>query len=128
LDEDEHEFFESKGDFRYMTFVAVAKENTKRLAPAIVHYDGTTRLQTIGQADNPLLYRCLKELKKQTGVAIIMNSSFNVAGYPIVDTPEDAMINFNESEADVLYLNGLRILKPKPASPRPASRLAEVAA
>ncbi len=128
LDEDEHEFFESKGDSRYMTFVARARESTKKLAPAIVHYDGTTRLQTLGQADNPLLYRCLKELKKKTGVPIIMNSSFNVAGYPIVDTPEDAMINFKESEADVLYLNGLRILKPRPLPPQPARQPAEAMA
>jgi carbamoyltransferase len=128
LDEDEHEFFESKGDFRYMTFVANAREITKRLAPAIVHYDGTTRLQTLGKADNPLLYRGLKELKKQTGVPIIMNSSFNVAGYPIVDTPEDAMINFNESEADVLYLNGLRIQKPQSCPRQPAGVLAEAMA
>jgi len=125
LAEDEHEFFESKGDFRYMTFVAKAKEVTQRCAPAIVHYDGTTRLQTLGQSDNPLLYRCLKELKKRTGVPIIMNSSFNVAGYPIVDTPEDAMINFNESEADVLYLNGLRIQKPQSLPQHPAEILAE---
>jgi carbamoyltransferase len=118
LDEDEHEFFESKGDFRYMTFVAKAKEITKKLAPAIVHYDGTTRLQTLGQADNPLLYECLKELKKKTGVPIIMNSSFNVAGNPIVDSPEDAMVNFMASEAEVLYLNGLRIENPRCASPR----------
>ncbi|HEX7654860.1 MAG TPA: carbamoyltransferase C-terminal domain-containing protein [Verrucomicrobiae bacterium] len=126
LDEDEHAFFESKGDFRYMTFVAEAKENAKRLAPAIVHYDGTTRLQTIGKADNPLLYRCLVELKKRTGVPIIMNSSFNVAGYPIVDTPEDAMINFNESQADVLYLNGLRILKNQAPAARPEPKMAAV--
>jgi hypothetical protein len=47
-----------------------------------------------------------------------MNSSFNVAGNPIVDSPEDAMVNFMASEAEVLYLNGLRIENPRCASPR----------
>lgn len=125
LAEDEHNFFECQGDFRYMTFVARAKENTKQLAPAIVHYDGTTRLQTLGRSDNPLLYRCLQELKQRTGVPIIMNSSFNVMGHPIVDTPEDAMINFNESECDVLYLNGLRIVNRRLAQKPVVRALAE---
>jgi len=94
-----------------MTFSPKVKENTKSLAPAIVHFDGTSRVQTMMESDNPVLHRVLVKIGELTGVPILMNSSFNVMNEPIIDTPEDAFRNFFNSEADVLYINGKRYEK-----------------
>lgn len=99
------------GDYNspYMTQNYLVKDITKKLAPAIVHKDGTCRAQTLKKADNPILYELLMQLKRYNQPPMLMNSSFNVAGEPIVDTPEDAKRCFLNSNADVLYLNGQRI-------------------
>ncbi len=102
--------FESGGS-PYMTFSPKVKEITKKLAPAIVHFDGTSRVQTMSDNDNHVLHKVLLEIGNITGVPILMNSSFNVMDEPIVDTPEDAFRNFFNSEADLLYINGKRYEK-----------------
>lgn len=90
----------------YMTFCAKAKDITKEKAPAIVHADGTTRVQTIKREDNPIIYDILLKLKEKIGVPIIMNTSLNVMGDPICDTIEDAIDTYKKSKADSLYING----------------------
>lgn len=97
----------------YMTFCAKAKEITKKLAPAIVHADGTTRVQTITCEDNPILYDILLQLKDKIGVPIIMNTSLNVMGDPISDTEEDAINTYKKSGADGLYINGSKYINEK---------------
>jgi carbamoyltransferase len=92
----------------YMTFNYEATELCQKLAPAIVHDDGTSRIQTLSETDNPVLYAALVELDKRGLPPIIMNSSFNVADEPIVDSPEDAHRQFKVSGADVMYINGER--------------------
>jgi len=111
------EFTEKFFDFRpggspHMTFSPKVKENTKSLAPAIVHFDGTSRVQTMMESDNPVLHRVLVKIGELTGVPILMNSSFNVMNEPIIDTPEDAFRNFFNSEADVLYINAGNLRSP----------------
>ena len=59
--------------------------------PAVVHFDGTGRLQTVTESANPRLYQLLKRFQARTGVPILVNTSFNVMGEPIVETPEDAL-------------------------------------
>lgn len=106
--EDLHDFFCTQQESPFMSFSPLAKDITRECAPAIVHYDGTSRVQTLTQETNPVLYGAIIELKKRTGIPIIMNTSFNINGEPIVDTPEDAKNNFTNSGADVLYINGER--------------------
>ncbi len=102
-----------KGSFYspYMTFAPKVKSITRKVAPAIVHFDGTSRVQTLEKSTNPFLHKLLLELEKAGLPPILMNSSFNTNGEPIVDTPEDALRTFKNSEADVLYINGKRYEK-----------------
>lgn len=106
-------YFYQDYDSPYMTFCAEAKRITKKLAPAIVHYDGTTRVQTITREDNPIIYDILLKLKEKIGVPILMNTSFNVMGDPIVDTVDDAIETYEKSNADLLYINGSKYIEKK---------------
>ncbi|MBN2052353.1 carbamoyl transferase NodU family protein [Candidatus Woesearchaeota archaeon] len=101
-------FFDTIQPSPYMTFAPMAKQITKDISPAIVHFDGTSRVQTISKDTNPIIHELLVRIKEKTGAPILMNSSFNTDGEPIVDTPVDAMRNFKSSGADILYINGER--------------------
>jgi carbamoyltransferase len=79
--------------------------------PGIVHVDGTARVQTVREATNPRLYRLLKEFDRLTGVPVLINTSFNVKGEPIVETPQDAMICFLTTGIDHLVLHDTLISK-----------------
>jgi carbamoyltransferase len=57
--------------------------------PAIIHHDGTSRVQTVSKADNPGFYELLTAWKKKTGCPILLNTSLNIKGQPMVNTPED---------------------------------------
>lgn len=92
----------------YMSFAVQAREQTRRLAPAIVHEDGTSRIQTVTAEENRMMYTLLGAIEAATGLPILMNSSFNLAGEPIVDTPEDAVEAFQKSRLDACYINGER--------------------
>jgi len=105
------EFFRTEQLSPYMTFAPRVEDITARLAPAIVHSDGTSRIQTLAETDNPVLHDLLVAVKNETGVPILMNSSLNLRGEPIVDIPEDARATFWASKADVLYVNGKRYVK-----------------
>lgn len=79
--------------------------------PAIVHVDGTARVQTVREATNPVLYRLLKEFEALTGVPVLINTSFNVKGEPIVETPRDAVICFLTTGIDDLILHDTVVSK-----------------
>ena len=81
--------------------------------PAIVHVDGTARIQTVREQDNPLLYRLLKEFDALTGVPVLLNTSFNVKGEPIVERPHDAVECFLTTGIDYLILHDLIMSKTK---------------
>ena len=68
----------------YMSFAVNAKDKVKQEAPAIVHVDGTCRVQTLKEKDNVNYYQLIKEFNNQTNVPILLNTSFNLAGLPIV--------------------------------------------
>lgn len=102
------EYFEQNYSSPYMTFCAKAKDITKEEAPAIVHFDGTTRVQTVTKEDNPIIYDILIKLKEIGKAPILMNTSFNDASEPIVDTPEDAIKTYKLSGADELYIDGVK--------------------
>ena len=94
-----------------MTFCAKAKEITKKIAPAIVHNDGTTRVQTVNKKDNPIIYDILMKLNKRINLPILMNTSFNDSHEPIVDTVEDAIKTYKNSKADSLYIDGKKFIE-----------------
>ncbi|MEX2115770.1 MAG: carbamoyltransferase [Bacteroidota bacterium] len=87
----------------YMLFVATVRED-KREIPAVTHLDGSARLQTVSRSQHPLFYDLLKEFENQTGCPVLINTSFNVRGEPIVCTPEDAWKCFLRTEMDHLVL------------------------
>tara|TARA_Y100000310_G_scaffold100506_2_gene98368 strand:+ start:6357 stop:8120 length:1764 start_codon:yes stop_codon:yes gene_type:complete len=74
----------------YMLMVYPIKEKWRKKIPAVTHVDGSGRLQTIRRKQNPLYYDLLKHFGKLTGIPILINTSFNIRGEPIVCTPEDA--------------------------------------
>ncbi len=79
--------------------------------PAITHVDYSARIQTVNSYDHPIFYELLREFKRLTGYGIIINTSFNVRGEPIVCTPEEAYKCFMRTEMDVLVLDDCLLLK-----------------
>lgn len=106
LEEDLNKYFFQNYSSPYMTFCSKAKKLTIETCPAIVHFDGTTRVQTVNEKNNKKIYNILKELKNKNMPPILMNTSFNIMGEPIVDSIEDAIKTFKQSECDTLYING----------------------
>ena len=87
----------------YMLFVHDVSEQWRGRIPAVTHVDGTARIQTV-DADKPLLQRMLTQFASTTGVPVVVNTSFNTAGRPIVDSPRDALECFGSAPIDVLAL------------------------
>ena len=79
--------------------------------PAIVHVDGTARVQTLRRETNERLYRLLKEFEALTGVPVLLNTSFNVKGEPIVETPLDAVRCFLSTGIDYLAIRDMLVAK-----------------
>ena len=103
------EYFEFD-DSEFMLFVAHATQKAIDEVPAVIHVDGTARVQTVSKTNEPF-YSALTHFHKLTGVPVLLNTSFNVAGEPIVETPQDAIRCFLGTSIDVLYLNTLKIEK-----------------
>lgn len=106
--EDCAEYFDIEGESPFMLLVADAKKPDE--VPATIHIDNTARVQTVTKEDNGIFYDLIKDFKELTGVPVILNTSFNDAGEPIVETPEDAIICFLKTEMDYLVL-GNRLIK-----------------
>ena len=92
----------------YMLNVFRAKEITKKLAPAVVHIDGTSRVQTVSERNNQKFYNLINEFYKLTEVPILLNTSFN-KNEPIVCTPEDAINCFKNTKLDILVIQNFII-------------------
>ena len=131
LDDEVNNFFEHEGSSPYMLIVAdIKKELRKELddkqkqlfgidklkiprstLPAITHVDYSARLQTVHHDTNPKMHKLLKEFKKVTNCPVLVNTSFNVRGEPIVNTPEDAYRCFMRTEMDYLAIGGYLLNK-----------------
>jgi carbamoyltransferase len=109
------EWFEIEGDSPYMLLVAQVREG-KRVIPSVTHVDNSARLQTVTRDENPLYYDLIREFDKITGVPIVINTSFNVRGEPIVCTPHDAYLCFMRTNMDHLVL-GHHLLDKKRQTP-----------
>ncbi len=86
----------------YMSFALKIKEEKRSLIPAIVHYDGTARLQTVNKKLSPWYYSFIEKWEKMTGIPILINTSFNDSE-PIVETPTDALACFLKTQIDYVY-------------------------
>jgi len=113
LAERARDIFEGEMDSPFMLMAMKVKPAWKDKIPAIVHVDGTARVQTVREDQNPKLHRLLKEFEKITGVPVLVNTSFNVKGEPIVETPLDALNCFLGTGIDYLALHDMLIEKNK---------------
>jgi carbamoyltransferase len=104
LEEDVASYFHFSGSSPFMTFVCRVREEQRETIPAVTHVDGTARIQTVSRSHNPRYWKLLNEFKALTGVPVLLNTSFNVQGEPIVCTPEDAVACFLRTELDYLVL------------------------
>lgn len=94
LKERVQDWFETSNDefeSPFMLRVCRFKEDKMNMLPAVTHVDGTGRVQTVTEKDNGFYYLIVKEFYKRTGVPVLVNTSFNIMGEPIVETPEDAL-------------------------------------
>ncbi len=96
---------------RYMLYVVPVRESKQNTVPAITHVDGTGRLQTVFSEHSPRYYRLIERFGQATGVPILLNTSFNLKGEPIVTTPREAFSTFSKSGMDALVLGNYMIEK-----------------
>jgi carbamoyltransferase len=89
------------------------RQQARRSIPATVHIDGSARPQAVSRATTPRYWRLIDTFRQRTGVPAVMNTSFNLAGEPIVHTPGDAISSFARSEMDVLAVEDYLIEKPR---------------
>lgn len=131
LDEDAAQYFDLKQASPYMLLTAQVNKAVRSEIPpnysflnmkerlyversklqAITHLDFSARVQTVAKEQNPLFHQLLSAVKKETGIGILVNTSFNVRGEPIVNTPEDAYRCFMSTEMDILVLNNFIFIK-----------------
>ena len=100
------DYFEQSFPSRFMSFVATVRSEKRALLPAITHVDGTARYQVLNRMDNPALYELISAFGRLTGLPMLLNTSFNRAGEPIVETPTDAAHCMLASDVDYLVLDG----------------------
>ena len=105
LKEHVHEWFDLKGmeDTPHMMYAVKCQPGIEEKIPSIIHVDGSCRIQTVTEEENANYYSLIKEWYKQTGCPIIFNTSFNLAGEPLVETPQQAIITLCGSELDYLW-------------------------
>lgn len=109
--EDVSEYFEFEGESRWMNFCPLVKQEYLDKIPAITHVDKTARVQTITREQNPFMYDLLTEFKAKTGIGVLLNTSFNVDGQPILSTIAEAFEVFDKTELDRLYILGFYFTK-----------------
>jgi carbamoyltransferase len=127
------DYFDLDGESPYMLLVAPVKESIRRemtaqeqsyfgleqlhvvrsVIPAVTHVDYSARVQTVAEEINPVYYKMIKAFERKYGCPVIINTSFNVRGEPIVCTPEDAYLCFMRTNMDYLVLGNYLLSKEK---------------
>lgn len=105
------EFFDLTVESAFMILLGRVYEKKRSVIPSVVHVDGTCRLQTVTKEANGIYYDLIKEFQKLTGVGLVLNTSFNLGGEPIVETPEDALDSFLRTDMDYLVIGEYLIKK-----------------
>ena len=111
LEEKKDHYFNLKSDSPFMLYATTANRITKLKAKAILHYDNSARVQTVKKNINKKFYNLIKEFNKLTKVPILLNTSFNDKGEPIVCTPQDAINTFLKTNIDYLVIENYLIKK-----------------
>ena len=109
--EDVSKYFEFEGESRWMGYCPKVREEWREVLVSITHVDGTARVQTVTREQNEWLYDLLTEFEKKSGVGVLLNTSFNVDGKPILSTYQDALEVFNRTQLDGLVLSDYFIKK-----------------
>jgi carbamoyltransferase len=109
--EDVSKYFEFEGESRWMSFCPKVKKEWREKLAAITHVDGTARVQTVTKEQNEFLYNLLTEFERETGIGVLLNTSFNVNGKPILSTYKDAFTIYNTTQLDCLLLEEYYIRK-----------------
>jgi len=111
LEDYAQDYFEIDRPSPYMLFVPKVVERKRQCIPAVTHVDGTGRLQTVSRKFNPHLYALIKGFHEKTGVPVLLNTSFNVANEPVVETPADALRCFLNTGIDALLIGEYLLIK-----------------
>ncbi|MDQ5822905.1 MAG: hypothetical protein M3441_01670 [Chloroflexota bacterium] len=114
LEEEAPHWFELEDRSAYMLRVVPVRPEAKERVPAIVHVDGSARVQTLSQSENPGYRQIIEAFYKLTGVPLLLNTSFNLGGKPIVETPADAVACFTETLIDGLIMGPYLLTKLPP--------------
>ncbi len=104
----------------YMSLTVAARPERAAQIPAVVHVDGSARIQTLGGDENPRYRRLIEAFERRTGLPMVLNTSFNIRGEPLVESPADALRAFLDSDLDLLVLEDTLVRKaafPVPAGP-----------
>ena len=109
--DEQFEYFDLYSESDYMLFATNVKEQYRNKLSAVTHIDNTARVQAITKQQDSFIHSLLLEVKKSIGVPIILNTSFNVAGQPIVESPLDAVNTFLATDIDVLVIGNYVIEK-----------------
>ena len=110
-DERRAEYFEGYYPNPFMLLVQPVRPDRRAQIPAVTHVDGTARLQSVTATENPLYHRLISRFAARTGVPVILNTSFNLRGEPIVHRPAEAVADFLASDMDALFLGNLLATK-----------------
>lgn len=105
------EYFEPDADSPFMILTFRVKPDKRDAIPAVTHVDGSARVQTVTEAVNPRYWRLISEFDRITGVPVVLNTSFNLKGEPIVCTPQDALRTFFTSGLDFLAMGDVIVAK-----------------
>jgi carbamoyltransferase len=106
------QYFDLPAASPFMSFTCPVMPAAKGVVPAVVHVDGTARVQTVGADADPRFRRLLEAFERETGVPILLNTSFNI-NEPIVCTPDDAVRCFLRSRVEWLVMENLLIERPR---------------
>jgi carbamoyltransferase len=113
LEEEASDWFVGAGASPFMLFIHDVRPDKADRIPAVRHTDGTARIQTVNRAQHPLYYDLLRAFAARTGVPVLVNTSFNTRGEPIVCTPRDAVESFWTSPLDALVIGSFLLEKPR---------------
>lgn len=105
------EFFDIDVEAPFMLKVCQVKDEKRDVLPAITHVDGSARLQTVSKQTNPIYHQLISQLGERTGVPVVLNTSFNIQGEPVVESPRDAIRCFFSTGLDVLAIGSFLVFK-----------------
>ncbi|MBI1971858.1 MAG: carbamoyltransferase [Candidatus Aenigmarchaeota archaeon] len=111
LDEKRNKYFEVDHETPFMILIQKVPKDVQKEIPAVVHVDGTIRSQTVRKDQNPKYHKLISEFYRLTGVPVLLNTSFNVAGEPIVNTPQEAIADFYREGIDALAIGNYLLTK-----------------